>query len=366
MRKSWPVLMIAILLVVLLQPSPVNGASASIDVEEDDHYISVDPSDEDQGYLEIYGTVDGSQIGILDQLTVTLSVNITEEYDGEPTGRYWAASAEFEGETVTPEETRLTYNKDTVDFTIFIDPELSGQGDGDIAVPPGISPLTEGKLVLKLAYSGASSGEDIERMTIIPDYYHLINLSTPTTPLEVKAGNRVNYTLRIKNAGNQMDSVTVEVPDLEDLESDGWTTSLSLTDIDDMEPGFEERSILLLTAPNDIPADRDLEIDIRVFTDELDPDTLEPVSSAELTLTLQLKKSKVQDPIVDDDDDDDNDTVIDDDTNIQATDSPYAIIGVTAAMAVIALIVLIVLFSKRGGGDDDEDEDDMHTSMVRI
>jgi len=204
-------------------------------------------------------------------------------------------------------------------------------------------------------------------MTIIPDYYHLINLSTPTTPLEVKAGNRVNYTLRIKNAGNQMDSVTVEVPDLEDLENDGWTTSLSLTDIDDMEPGYEERSILLMTAPNDIPADRDLEIDIRVFTDELDPDTLEPVSSAELTLTLQLKKSKVQDPIVDDDDDDDdNDTVIDDDANIQATDSPYAIIGVTAAMAVIALIVLIVLFSKRGGGDDDEDEDDMHTSMVRI
>jgi len=362
MRKTWAVLMIGILIVILVHTSPVNGASASIHVEENDYYISVDPSDDYQGYLEIDGTVDGSQIGILDQLTVTLSVNITEEYDGEPTGRYWAASAEFAGETVTPEETRLTYNKDSADFTILISPDLDGQGDGDIAVPGGISPLTEGKLVLNLVYSGASSGDDIERMTIIPDYYHLINLSKTSTPLEVEAGNNVNYTFRVKNAGNLMDSVTVVIPELEDLENEGWTTSLSLTDIDDMEPGDEVKPVLLMTAPDEIKYDTELDIEITVFTDELDPDTLEPISSSELTLTLLLKKSKVAGPIITDDDDDDDD----DQTPVQTTDSPYAIIGVTAAMAVIALIVLIILFSKRGGGEDDEDEDDMHASMVRI
>jgi len=362
MRKTWLVLMIGVLMVVLLRPLPANGASASLDVEENEYYISVDPSDDDRGTLEIDGTVDGSQIGLLDQLTVTLSVNITEEFDGEPTGRYWAASAKFAGETVTPEETRLTYNKNSADFTILISPELEGQGAGDIAVPAGISPLTEGKLVLKLVYSGASSGDDIERMTIIPDYYHLINLSTPTTPLEVKAGNKVNYTLRIKNAGNLMDSVTVEIPELEDLGDAGWVTSLSLTRIDDMEPGDEVRSVLLMTAPNKIERDEDLEIEIRVFTDELDPDTLEPISSAELTLTLQLKISEVDGTVITDDDDDDDDNK----TAVQSTDSPYAIIGVTAAMAVIALIVVIILFSKRGGGDDEEAEDDLHTSMVRI
>ncbi|MGA1866587.1 MAG: hypothetical protein ACMUFK_03880, partial [Thermoplasmatota archaeon] len=183
MREIWLIFLIGTFLIVLLDPVPADGASASIEVEEDEYYISVDPSDEDQGYIEIEGRIEGSQFAILDQLTVMLSVNISEEYDGEPTGRFWAASAEFDDETLTPEETRLTYNKDSADFTIFIDPELEGRGNGDIAVPPGISPLTEGKLVLTMAYSGASSGNDVQRMTIIPEYYHLINLSTPILPV---------------------------------------------------------------------------------------------------------------------------------------------------------------------------------------
>jgi hypothetical protein len=365
MRKTWPILIVGALLILLLEPTPVNGVSASIEVDEDEFYISVDPSDPDRGFLEIKGKVEGDRFAILDQLSITLTVNITEENDGEPTGRYWAASAEFDDETVTPEETRLTYNQDSAVFTILISPELEDPQGGDIAVPSGISPLTEGKLVLTMTYSGSASGDDIQRMTIIPDYYHLINLSTPITPIEVKAGNKVNYTLRVKNAGNEMDSVTIEIPDLEDLEDDGWITSLSIDNIDDMEPGYEVRSILLLQAPNNILADRTLKIDIKVFTDELDPVSLDPVSSDELTLTLELKRSKVDEPVIDDDDDDD---VIVPDNDIQpASDSPYAIIGVTAAMAVIALIVIIILFTKRGGDNEGGNDDiDMHSSMVRI
>ncbi|MBN1389751.1 MAG: hypothetical protein JXA22_03805 [Candidatus Thermoplasmatota archaeon] len=359
MRKIWSVLLIITLMTLVLYQAPAKGISASISVDEDEYQISVDPSDDDQGYLEIYGQVEGSQFTILDQLTVTLSVNVTEEHDGEPTGRFWAASAVFDDETVTPEEARLTYNRDSADFTIFISPELEGQGEGDIAVPPGISPLTEGNLVLTMAYTGSSDGDDVQRMTIIPEYYHLINLSTPLTPIEVEAGNRLNYTLRIKNAGNEIDSVTLEIPVLYELGEEGWTTSIDLTDIDDMEPGDEVRATLLMQAPVEIIADRDLEVLIRVFTNAIDPDTQEPESSNELTIILQLKRSKVEEPVIPDDDDDDEEPMV-------ATDSPYAIIGVTAAMAVIALIVIIILFTKRGGGDEGDNSEDMHSSMVRI
>lgn len=351
---------------MVLYVNPANGASASIDLEEDEFYISVNPEDDDAGYLEIHGTINGDIESILDQLTVTLSVNITEEYDGDPTGRYWACSAEFDDETVSPEETRLTFNQDSADFTIFIDPELVDQGNGDVVVETGMSPLMEGKLELMMTYSGASSGDDIERATIIPEYYHLVEISTPTTPLEVRAGNKLNYTLRVVNGGNDYESVTIEIPQLEEMENDGWQTSLNVTHVYDMEPGDQVKAGLLLQAPDEIISDRELNLAIRVFTDMYDPDTQEPLSEDELTLTFELKKSKINEPPPPDDDDTDDDMVDDDELPTNPESSPYAIIAVTAVMAILAIVVIILLFIKRGGGDDGDDEEDMHAAMVRI
>lgn len=362
MRSVWSVFLAGALLLLVLGSVPVDGASASIEMDEDQFYISVDPSDEDIGFLEISGTIEGGLQNLRDQITVTLSVNITEEYYGDPTGKYWACNAEFDDETVTPEETRLTYNQDSADFTITITPELADGLSGDIAVPPGISPLMEGKLELKMSYTGSSEGDDIERATITPDYFHLINLSTPVTPIEVKAGNKLNYTLRVKNAGNEIDTVNIDIPILEELEDDGWTTSLSISRIVDMEPGQEEKAVLLLEAPDEIMFDKDVELKMSVATEILDPYTQEPASSDELTIILELKRSKVSDPIIPDDDDDDEENITGTDPNT----SPYAVIGVISGMAVIAVVVIILLFVKAGGGGDEEENDDMHTSMVRI
>jgi hypothetical protein len=367
MRRTWPVLLVGALLMMVLYLSPVDGAHASIDMEDDEFYISVDPSDPDLGMLEITGTIDGNIPNIRDQLTVTISVNITEEHDGDPTGRFWAASAEFDDETVTLEETRLTFNQDSADFTIFIDPNLADGQNGDISVPTGISPLTVGELVLTLSYSGSESGEDIETATINPEYYHLINLTANTEPVPFKAGNMLNTSIRVKNSGNEVDSVTVEIPILEDLQDDGWIISLSEDRFIDMEPGQVERTFLVLYAPKEIFGDRDLDLKIQAYTDILDPDTIEPASSDELTIVLELKKSKSSDPIiVDDDDDVVDDDVIDDDLTVNPESSPYAVIGIIIFMAILAAIVIIVLFVKRGGGDDEEGDDDMHASMVRI
>ncbi len=362
MRRTWPVLLVGALLMMVLYVSPVDGAHASIEMEEDEFYVSVDPSDDDRGYLEITGTIEGNIPNIRDQLTVTITVNITEEHDGDPTGRFWAASAEFDDESVTPEETRLTFNQDSADFTIYIDPDLADGQNGDISVPTGISPLIVGELVLTLSYSGSDSGEDVETATINPEYYHLIILKANTEPVSFKAGNMFNTSIRVNNSGNEVDSVTIEIPILEDLQDDGWTTSLSMDRFIDMEPGQEERIFLLLVAPNEIFGDRDLDLKIRVYTDILDPDTVEPISSAELTIVLMLEESKSTDPIIVDDDDD----VIDDDLTVNPESSPYAVIGIIIFMAILAAIVIIVLFVKRGGGDDEDGDDDMHASMVRI
>jgi hypothetical protein len=364
MRKTWTFLLAGVLLLMVLTIDPVSGASASIDIDEDEFFISVNPEDENAGYLEIHGTIQGD-LQRIDQLTITLSVNITEEYDGDPTGRYWACSAEFDDEVVIPEETRLTFNQDSADFTIYIDPELSDPAQGDIAIEPGMSPLTEGKLELVMTYSGSSSGNDIEKLTITPEYYHLVEVSTPTMPMEVEAGNKLNYTLRVVNAGNEIESVTLEIPILEQLIDDGWIASINDTHFLDLEPGQQVKPILLLQAPNEITFDRDIELTIRVFTDMFDADTGDPLSEDEVILTFNLKKSKVNEPIIDDDVTDD-DTVDDDELPSNPESSPYAIIGVTVVMAILAIIVIILLFIKRGGGDDGDDEEDMHAAMVRI
>jgi hypothetical protein len=266
---------------------------------------------------------------------------------------------------VTPEETRLTYNQRSADFTVLIGPDLYDPEGGDIIVPPGLSPLIEGRMVLRMTYSGTSEGNDVETATIFPDYYHLINLTTPTDPLEVRAGNKINYTLRLKNAGNEPEDIVIEIPVLEDLADDGWTTSLSIDRVIGMEPGQEVRSILLLEAPREIPFDKNVNLEITAYTLDIDPDTNEPLSSRELEIELRLKQSKITDPITDDDDDTDDD-IIDDDTITDTPESsPYAIVAVIAILVILALVVIILLFVKRGGGDEG-DEEDMYSAPVRI
>jgi hypothetical protein len=366
MKRTWPILLIGALLLVVIGSAPANGADAFIDMEEDEFYISVNPDDPDMGYLEITGTVEGNLPNILDQLEVALSVNITEEYDGEPTGRYWACSVEFDDETVTPQETRLTFNQDSADFTIYIDPLIVDDQTGDIAVPEGITPLTVGKLELILTYTGTDEGQDIETATITPDYYHLVKLPPPPNPFVLSAGNRLNYTFRVINAGNEIDTVNIEIPRLQAFIDDGWTANLNITRVQDMEPGQKQKATLFMQAPNEILADRNEDLKILIYTDMINPDTEEPESSDELTIELQLKKSKVSDPVITDDDDDDDDVIIDDDVTTDPNTSPYAAVGVITVMAIIAVIVIIVLFIKRGGGDDEDGDEDMHASMVRI
>lgn len=360
MKRYWPILLAGALLFTLFLPE-AKGASASLSLEDDEFYISVDPSDPEQGYLEIHGQVTGQFDRLTEALNVQLSVNITEEYDGEPTGRYWASEATFDDKTVTPEETLLNYNQRSADFTVLLSPDLFDPEGGDITVPPGLSPLTEGKMILTMSYTGTDEGSDVETATIFPDYYHLINLTTPTDPLEVKAGNKLNYTLRLKNAGNEPEDVVIEIPILEDLEADGWTTSLSIDRVLGMKPGEEVRPVLLLEAPKEIPYDSIVNLEISAYTLDVDPDTEEPLSSKELEIELRLQQSKVTDPITDDDDD-----IIDDDDITETPESsPYAVVAVIAILVILAFVVIILLFFRRGGGDEGSDED-LYSAPVRI
>jgi len=356
MKKYWPILLAGALLFTLFVPE-AKGASASLSLEDDEFYISVDPSDPEQGYLEINGQVKGEFDRLTEALNVQLSVNITEEYDGEPTGRYWACDATFDDETVTPEETLLNYNQRSADFTVLLSPDLYDPEGGDIIVPPGLSPLIEGKMVLTMSYTGTNEGNDVEIASIFPDYYHLINLTTPTDPIEVRAGNKLNYTLRLKNAGNEPEDVMIEIPVLEDLEADGWTTSLSIDRVLGMKPGEEVRPVLLLEAPKEISFDSNLDLKIRAYTLDINPDTEEPLSSKDLEIELRLIHSKVTDPITDDDDDDD---IVE-----TPESSPYAVVAVIAILVILSLVVIILLFVKRGGGDEGDDED-LYSAPVRI
>lgn len=372
MRFYWAALMISSMLLLLLAPSGTEGASASLSLEEDEYYISVDPSDDDHGRLEVHGTVEGNIENLLDRVTVTLEAVIVEYRDGEPTGNKWACAVSFDGGGVDTDTTILTRNDDTADFTVTVSPEQYDPQDEDVtAVPTGIGPNITGELEVTASYSGDASGADSERATIIPEYYHLVRVSTNTAPLEITANKFINYSFRVINEGNDVESITLELPTLEELKDEGWTGSVDKTHGDLMEPGSEFRATMHLQAPKKIERDRTLDFKARAYTDFFDPITGEPASEDEITIEFQLKESEFVDPVVDDDTDDDtDDDPTDDDTTDgydPANDSPLALIIVISGVVLIVALVLIIFFIKGGGGDEgDGEEPDIHSSMVRI
>ncbi|MFO8051906.1 MAG: hypothetical protein R6V01_09465 [Thermoplasmatota archaeon] len=373
MKIYWATLMISSMLFLILAPYGSKAASAAFSIEDDEFYISVDPSDEDHGKLEVHGTVEGSIENILDRVTVTLEAAITEHRDGEPTGMKWACTVTFDGLSVDTDTTILTRNDDQADFTVLVSPEVYDPQDEDvIAVPTGIGPNVTGELEVTAIYSGDASGTDTETATIIPEYYHLVRVSTNTAPLEITANKFINYSFRVMNEGNDVESITLELPTLEELVEQGWTGSVTKTHEDLMEPGSEFRATMHLQAPKKIESDRTVDFKAKAYTDFFDPVTGEPASEDEITIEFQLKESEFSDPVADDDADDDttDDDVIDDDTAGEydpANDSPVALIIVISVVVLIVALVLIIFFIKGGGGDEgDQEEPDIHSSMVRI
>ncbi|MFW3146501.1 MAG: hypothetical protein ACMUIE_06790 [Thermoplasmatota archaeon] len=360
MKRPWPLFTALALLLIIPAAMVASATSASMSIENDVYYISVNPSDDNMGYLEIRGTVEGSVSNRRETVDVRITVALYEQQEGEPTGNIWLCGVQFDGSNLLPDQitdtdtTTLTYFDEEADFTVLVSPELYDPNQPEkYPVPPGIGPNITGELEITVTYSGDYSGEEVEKATIIPEYYHLVEVSTPTQPLEVTANKIINYTLRVINSGNDYESISVEVPLLQDLLSKGWTGSLSMEHKDYMEPGEEYRSWLLMKAPEVIENDETITLKIRAYSD-IDPDTGEPYSEHEISIDLLLEKSGSSSS---DDDDDDNDVS-------SGSDSPLVMVFVIAIVIVIVVFVLILFFKKGGGGD--EDEGDERSSMVRI
>ncbi|MEA3558293.1 MAG: hypothetical protein U9R75_03470 [Candidatus Thermoplasmatota archaeon] len=360
MKNLWPAMITAALFILVLMPKTTSAASAGMSLEDDEFYISVDPSDEEnKGYLEIHGTVEGSIPNLRERVTVQLDVTIYEHREGEPTGNKWACGVSFDGSSVDSDTTVLTWNDDSADFTITISSELYDPQDEEvIAVPEGIGPNVTGALEITASYSGDASGSDTETATIEPEYYHLVRISTNTDPLEIIANKFITYTFRVINEGNEIESIALELPTFEELKTEGWTGTISQTHGDFMEPGSEFKAVMTLQAPKMISRNENLDFRVRAYTDFFDPDTGEPVSEYEIIIEFQLKESGAEEPITDDD-------IVDDDG--EADDSPVVMIVVVIIVVVVVGLVLILFFIKGGGGDEgDEEEPDMHSSLVRI
>ena len=361
MRFLWGMIIVPVLLLTMLSAG-ADGASVNVTLEDDEFTISVDPTDELQGYLEIAGEVDVSVTNILESISVTLSVDIMEKKAEEPTGRYWLGDASFDSGAVGGATKVFRKGDAPAPFKILISPELYDPAtDEAIPVPAGLALDVEGALTLKAVYSGAEEGERTVQATIYPEPYHLLNLSTPTGALDVTAGHLLNYTLRVKNAGNLEENAVIEVPVLAELQEDGWETYIQSTGQNGLAPGEEFTSILELKAPNVIEEDITVALVLKAFTEEEDPGTSEPWSMSELSIELHLKESSV---VVDDDDDTDTDDTDDDGTDGVVVSSPVVaafVVGIVVAI----IVVLIIIFIKKGKGGNDGDEDP-HSSMFRI
>lgn len=357
MKWPWPLVLLMILSVIVV--SNVEGSEPCMQFEEDHHEISVDPSDPYQGVLEIEGSMT-MDLSIGETATITLVSNITEYDQGAPTGRYWSSIVYFAGAVENNVKVFSRFDN-TADIVLELDPLNHNPGtDPDIPVPPGLSPDTEGRIVVTASCTGAYEGEISEEMTIYPMEYTLINLTTGTDPVEVTAGERLDYTLTIKNAGNLITSCYLEVPILPELAEDGWETTLDNESFIDLLPGEGRKPHLVLTAPDEIKRNSYEELEIILKTYEIDPDTGEPTLTRILLIQLDLIKSDRDGPIDGDDEPADNSTAQSD----EGTSSVVLVIAIIIAVGAVAGVLILMLVKNKG--DDDEGGDDDHSSLFRI
>jgi len=358
MRWSWA----AVAMLLFLFPvMSAEGGDPVLELDGDIFEISVDPSDPEHGVLEIGGSIT-ADLDMLEQVTVTLSSNITEYRNGSKTGRYWYSSPQFDGVGGGTPVKVLTRTDPNGHFIIKLDPlEVPVDADG-IPVPTGIPSSVYGKLVVTVGYTGAYTGETADSAEIIPVEYTLINLSTGTSDVEISAGERLNYTLSIKNAGNIETNAYVDVPLLEELDLDGWETSIGETQFTELVPGEERRTTMLLVAPDEIErTSREmLEIDLRTF--EEDPSSGEPVFSTGIRIDMTILRSSVTDPTPDNGKPGNGNNTGDED----GISSGSLVVGmlVIGGVLVFAVILLVLLVKNKDEGE--KPPGDTHGPMFRI
>ena len=378
MHKVWPISLLLFASLLITIPLMDEAAAVEVTLNEDEFFVSVNPDDPDQGKLEGHGEVDPGTLNFGDTLSVSLSVIVHEARDGQPTGRTWHAEISYDDLTVNTGPKVFRRGDDPEPYTIKMDPATFDPArDDGIPVPPGLTDDFEGRIIVTASYSGATNnGDTTVQARIYPVLYHLVNLSTPDGPVEMEAGDRLIYSLSIKNAGNIDESISIEVPVLDDLEALGFETSLDMDFIELLEVGQRVSTNLTIKAPLEIKRDDFFHLIIKISTIADDPQTLEPASSREIDIDLNLIKSIIEkpDPIPNDDDDDDIPAIDDDPfypgpgtdplmTN-ENTEPWMVILAIGFGVAII--LVLALFFLRKGGGEDEDSMNDAHSSNFRI
>jgi hypothetical protein len=351
-----------IIMSILMLIPLVNGQGEDLELEDNEFMISVDPSDLDQGVLEISGTFTPPDLGLIEQVTVILDSNITEVRDGEPTGRYWHSNIYWAGAAGAATKV-FGRNDGPTKFTVELDPATHDpQTDTDITVPWGIALDVWGDLVVKASMTGAVDGTITDSAKIYPEEYHLVNITTGTQDARVSAGTRLHYNITIMNSGNMDSDIVFEIPLLEELESEDWNITMDSTEFLEMAPGEKRETHLTMEAPDIIPRSEIRILTMMAETLQIDPDTNDPESSTEITINLNLERSDIT-PKPDDDPDPVNNTTDGDDNT-----GDYILGGVVGIVLVLTIIgiLLVVIFRGRGGDGEEEEIVGSHEAMYRI
>jgi hypothetical protein len=354
---------LAMVSLLLLIPF-VNGQGEDMELEADDFLISVDPSDPDQGVLQISGTFTPPDLGLLEQVTVTLDSNITEVLDNKETGRYWASNIYWAGAAGT--STKIFGRNDGPEkFTIELNPEKHDpQTDKDITVPQGLSLDAWGDLVVTASMSGAMDRTLKDTARIYPEEYYLATISTGTKDRNITAGIILRYNVNITNAGNLDSDMVFEIPILQDLEDEGWNITMEETDYTDMKPGDFRETNLTMVAPNMIPRSELRILTMTVETLQIDPDTNDPASISEIRINLNFIRS---DNTQNHDDDDDGSNMNDtDDDDGKGNYILGGVVGIVLVLSVLGFLIVVIFRGRGGEGEEEEDTTGTHESMFRI
>jgi len=194
------------------------GLELNIDITEDS--VEAQVTESAPGTATFHGTVTVQMPTVRGaEVTLTSSVDIG-----------WVSQ-------ISPSTMELT-NGETATFT------------ATVIVPQGSPASQTGTLTVngRAVASGVQATDADTALVTVQAYYRLA-LDTGRRTVEIAPGGTARFPVRLTNAGNAMDSYSIQYTNLDELKKAGWSLAQTTTLLENLEPAESRMVTIALTAP---------------------------------------------------------------------------------------------------------------------
>jgi len=119
-----------------------------------------------------------------------------------------------------------------------------------VVVPQGTAASQMGNLIVngRAVASGVQATAEATALLTVRPYYR-ISLDAVKRTVEIAPGGTARFSLRVTNAGNSIDSFTVQFSNQDELRKQGWSLGHTSASLEGVNPGEFHLMTISLTAP---------------------------------------------------------------------------------------------------------------------